>query len=74
MLVIPEDAIGTDQDRKFVLVLKPDSSSVDYRPVNLGRLVDGAAHRPQGLKPGEQVVVNGLAAGPAGDEGQGDPR
>ena len=51
--------MGTDQDRKFVLILKPDSS-VEYRPVSLGRLVDGLRVVNSGLKPGEDVVINGL--------------
>jgi RND family efflux transporter MFP subunit len=57
--LVQDHAIGTDQDRKFVLVLKPDSS-VEYRPVTLGRLVDGLRVVTSGLQPGEDVVVNGL--------------
>jgi RND family efflux transporter MFP subunit len=57
--LIQDQAIGTDQDRKFVLVLKPDSS-VDYRPVTIARLVDGLRVVSSGLAPGEDVVVNGL--------------
>jgi multidrug efflux system membrane fusion protein len=57
--LIQDQAVGTDQDRKFVLVLKPDSS-VDYRPVTLGRLVDGLRVVNSGLAPGENVVINGL--------------
>ncbi len=40
--LVLDRAIGTDQDKKFVLVLKPDST-VDYRPVQLGRLMDEAS-------------------------------
>jgi RND family efflux transporter MFP subunit len=58
--VIPEAAVGTDQDRKFVFVLAGDT--VAYRNVTLGRQVDGQRRIIQdGLKPGERVVVNGLA-------------
>jgi RND family efflux transporter MFP subunit len=57
--VVSDRAVGTDQDKKFVLVLKADST-VEYRPVQLGRLVDGYRVVAGGLKPGEQVVVNGL--------------
>jgi RND family efflux transporter MFP subunit len=57
--LIQDQAIGTDQDRKFVLILKPDSS-VEYRPVSTGRLVDGLRVVNTGLKPGEDVVINGL--------------
>ena len=56
--LVPDRAIGTDQDRKFVLVLKPDST-VDYRAVELGRLVDGLRVIEDGLEPGEQIVVSG---------------
>jgi multidrug efflux system membrane fusion protein len=57
--LVQDQAVGTDQDRKFVLILKPDSS-VEYRPVTLGRLVDGLRVVTTGLAPGENVVVNGL--------------
>jgi multidrug efflux system membrane fusion protein len=57
--MVQDQAIGTDQDRKFVLVLKPDST-VEYRAVTLGRVVDGLRVVQAGLKPGENVVINGL--------------
>jgi multidrug efflux system membrane fusion protein len=57
--LVPDRAVGTDQDRKFVLVLRPDST-VEYRPVRLGRVVDGLRIVRSGLKPGERIVVNGL--------------
>ncbi len=57
--VVADRAVGTDQDKKFVLVLKPDST-VEYRPIQLGRLVDGYRVVIGGLKAGESIVVNGL--------------
>ncbi|MEP6572895.1 MAG: efflux RND transporter periplasmic adaptor subunit [Gemmatimonadota bacterium] len=57
--LVLDKAIGTDQDKKFVLVLKADST-VDYRPVKLGPLVDGLRVVSSGLKAGERVVINGL--------------
>ncbi|MGI8496221.1 MAG: efflux RND transporter periplasmic adaptor subunit [Gemmatimonadaceae bacterium] len=57
--LVQDQAIGTDQDRKFVLVLKSDNT-VEYRPVTLGRLVDGLHTVLSGLQPGERVVINGL--------------
>jgi RND family efflux transporter MFP subunit len=57
--MVLDKAIGTDQDKKFVLVLKPDST-VDYRSVQVGRLVDGLRVITSGLKPGEQIVINGM--------------
>src|ERR1700694_2812872 len=58
-ILVQDQAIGTDQDRKFVLVLKSDNS-VEYRPVVTGRVVDGLRTVVSGLKPGERVVINGL--------------
>ncbi|HET7471468.1 MAG TPA: efflux RND transporter periplasmic adaptor subunit [Gemmatimonadales bacterium] len=59
-LLVRDAAVGTDQDRKFVLVLAK-GDSLAYRPVELGRLSDdGLRIVRSGLQPGEQVVVNGL--------------
>jgi RND family efflux transporter MFP subunit len=58
-ILVQDQAIGTDQDRKFVLVLKSDNS-VEYRPVVTGRVVDGLRTVESGLKAGERVVINGL--------------
>ena len=57
--LIQDQSIGTDQDRKFVLVLKGDST-VEYRAITIGRMVDGLRVVQSGLEPGERVVVNGL--------------
>jgi RND family efflux transporter MFP subunit len=61
VIVVPEAAVSTDQDRKFVFVLNADST-VAYRSVTLGRQVEGERRIIQeGLKEGERVVVNGIA-------------
>ena len=57
--MVQDQAIGTDQDRKFVLILMPDST-IEYRPVVVGRVVDGLRVVQTGLRPGENVVINGL--------------
>lgn len=57
--MVQDQAIGTDQDRKFVLVLKSDNT-LDYRPVVTGRVVDGLRVVESGLTPNERVVINGL--------------
>ena len=57
--LVQDQAIGTDQDRKFVLVLKNDNT-VEYRPVVTGRVTDGLRTVESGLKPGERVVINGM--------------
>ena len=58
-VLVQDGAIGTDQDRKFVYVLKPDST-VEYRGVELGRIVDGLRIIRKGIAPGDEVVINGL--------------
>ncbi len=57
--LVLDRAVGTDQDKKFVLVLKPDNT-VDYRPVQLGRLIEGLRVITSGLKEGDKVVINGI--------------
>jgi RND family efflux transporter MFP subunit len=57
--LVRDAAIGTDQDRKFVLVVGPGDTLV-YRPIVPGRLTDGLRIVTSGLKPGERIVVNGL--------------
>ncbi|MEW6354055.1 MAG: efflux RND transporter periplasmic adaptor subunit [Pseudomonadota bacterium] len=58
-VLINDRAVGTDQNKKFVLVLGADNK-VEYRPVQIGRLIEGLRVVKEGLKPGEQIVVNGL--------------
>jgi RND family efflux transporter MFP subunit len=58
-LLISERAVGTDQSQKFVLALG-ENNTVLYRTVKLGGSYDGKRIVRDGLKPGDQVVVNGL--------------
>ncbi len=58
-LAVDERAIGTDQDRRFVMVVGADNT-VAYRQVALGGTADGLRLITSGLKPGERIVVNGL--------------
>ena len=57
--LIVDRAISTDQDRKFVYVVKADSTA-EYRAIAPGPLVDGLRVVRSGLKPGEKIVVSGL--------------
>ncbi|GGC58888.1 efflux RND transporter periplasmic adaptor subunit [Chelatococcus reniformis] len=59
MLLVDERAIGTDQNKRFVLVVGDDHKAV-YREVTLGAPIDGLRAITAGLKPGERIVVNGL--------------
>ncbi|MBN8889866.1 MAG: efflux transporter periplasmic adaptor subunit [Acetobacteraceae bacterium SCN 69-10] len=58
-LLVSERAVGTDQDKKFVMVVGPGNQAT-YREVALGQLVDGLRVVKAGLKPGDRIVVNGL--------------
>lgn len=58
-LAVSERAIGTDQDKKYVLVVDADNKAV-YREVTLGPSVEGLRVVTQGLTSGERIVVNGL--------------
>jgi len=58
-LLIQDRAVGTDLDKRFVLVVSGDHV-VQYRVVTLGPLVDGLRVVRTGLKPDDQVIVNGL--------------
>lgn len=59
LVMIDERAIGTDQDKKFVMAVGDDNRAV-YRTVTLGGTVDGLRIVTSGLKSGERIVVNGL--------------
>jgi RND family efflux transporter MFP subunit len=58
-ILINDRAVGTDQNQKFVLVVGADNT-LSYRPVKLGRMVQGLRVVLDGLKPGETIVVNGV--------------
>jgi multidrug efflux system membrane fusion protein len=58
-ILISERAVGTDQNRKFVYVVKADSTA-EYRTVTLGPVFDGLRIVRDGIKPGEKIIVNGL--------------
>jgi len=58
-LMVNERAIGTDQNKKFVLVVT-DENKAEYREITLGAMVDTLRVINSGLKSGERIVVNGL--------------
>ncbi|BCI72006.1 resistance-nodulation-cell division (RND) efflux membrane fusion protein [Sphingomonas paucimobilis] len=59
-VLVSDLAIGAEQGRRFVLVLGPNNTT-QYRPVKVGGVVDGLRVIEDGLRPGERVVVKGLA-------------
>ncbi|MFN8640421.1 MAG: efflux RND transporter periplasmic adaptor subunit [Candidatus Binatia bacterium] len=58
-LLIPDQAIGTDQARKFVYVVDADQHA-RYRPVTIGPMIDGLRVVREGLAADDRVVVSGL--------------
>ena len=58
-LLINERAVGTDQSKRYVMVVDKDSKA-EYREVKLGASVNGLRIVTEGLKPSERIVVNGL--------------
>ncbi|MEX0841028.1 MAG: efflux RND transporter periplasmic adaptor subunit [Xanthobacteraceae bacterium] len=58
-LLVPDDAIGTDQTRKFVFVVGEDNA-VKQAYVTLGLVTEGLRVIQDGLTPDARVVVNGL--------------
>jgi len=59
VVLTPDRAVGTDQNRKFVWVVGADNLP-QPRPVTLGALVGGMRVLASGVKPGESIVVGGL--------------
>jgi len=58
-LLLPDEAIGTDQARRFVYVLG-DGNVATPREVKLGPIIDGLRVIRSGLTVSDKVVVNGL--------------
>lgn len=58
-ILITERAIGTDQNKKFVLVVGEDNKAT-YREIVVGSLIDGLRVVEKGLNAGEKIVINGL--------------
>jgi RND family efflux transporter MFP subunit len=58
-LLVPDAAIGTEQVRKYVLVVD-DKDIAQARHVTLGPLIDGLRVVSSGLRADDRVVVSGL--------------
>jgi multidrug efflux system membrane fusion protein len=58
-ILVPERAVGTDQNRKFVYVIDKDNK-VQYRPVTLGANVGDKRIVASGLVDGDRVIVEGI--------------
>jgi multidrug efflux system membrane fusion protein len=75
-IVAPSEAVQTGQQGQYVFVVNPDNT-VEMRPVQVGRTVDGETVVTSGLQAGERVVTDGqmkLTPGTAVQEaGAGPP-
>lgn len=59
-MLVPDEAIQTDQTRKLVFTVGKDNKTVT-RLVETGPMVEGLRVIRDGLAPGEKVVIDGLA-------------
>jgi len=57
--LIHEQAVLTDQDRRYVYIVGKDSTAV-RKDVRLGPQVEGLRVVESGLAPGDKVIVNGM--------------
>jgi RND family efflux transporter MFP subunit len=58
-ILLPDEAIGSDQDRRVVYVLG-ENNVVNLKPIRIGPRIDGYRVIRDGLIGNETVVVNGL--------------
>jgi RND family efflux transporter MFP subunit len=58
-VLVPDEAIGSDQDRRVIFVVGPDNV-VAMKPVRPGPRIDGYRVIRDGLTGDETVVINGL--------------
>jgi len=70
-ILVPDRAIGTDQDKKYALVVKSDNT-VEQRTVKLGRRHGELRQILEGLGPEDRIIVNGMQRSRVG--GTVDPR
>ncbi len=72
-LLVPQQAIGTDQGQKFVYVVKVDNT-VDYRRIAVGALQDDGTRAVSGaLAAGERVIVEGMMKSRPGEAVKPEP-
>jgi RND family efflux transporter MFP subunit len=59
VILIPEEAITADQDRKYVYIVN-DKNQIEHRQVKIGKMRNGLRAVTDGLKGDEHVVVKGV--------------
>jgi len=58
-LLVPDEAIGSDQSQKYVMVVNPENT-VEYRQVTLGPRVNGLRVVREGVGPDDRIITKGL--------------
>ncbi len=58
-LLVPEEALGSDQGQRYIYVLN-ENDEVVYRRVRIGLLKAGKRVIEEGLEPADRVIVSGL--------------
>ncbi len=58
-VLIPDAALGSDQDRRIVLVVD-DTGTVSAKPVRTGPRIDGYRVIREGMTGDETIIINGL--------------
>ncbi len=58
-ILVDDQAIGIDQGRRYVLVLGAENKA-EYRPVEIGPMIDGLRVVSAGLNPADKIIVKGL--------------
>ena len=58
-LLVPEEAVGSDQDRRVVFIVDAQNK-IAIKPVRLGPRIDGYRVVRDGLSGDETIVINGL--------------
>lgn len=59
-IAIPEKAVGTDQDRKFVYIVNDDNMS-EYREIKIGAATEAGRIVLSGLSEGEVIITEGIS-------------
>lgn len=60
VLLVPERAIGTNQSKKYVLVVDANNTA-NYHEITLGEHYNGSRVVQSGIAAGDKVIVNGLS-------------
>ena len=58
-LLIPDDAVGANQDQKYVMVANAQNIA-EIRPVTVGPIMDGMRVVRSGLQTNDWVLITGL--------------